>query len=278
MPNPAQVIDVEEAAFDRDVVQRSHDVPVVVDFWAGWCQPCRVLGPALEEAVEDRDGAVVLAKVDVDRNPGLAQRFGVQGIPAVKGFRDGTVVDEFTGAAGRSQIESFLDRLVPTEADRLAARGQELAASDPDGAARAFEQALEVDPGHRDAAIGLAELVAGDDPDRALELLRPHRPFPAAETVATRAELARAGGLDTAALRRRVGDDPHDHEARLLLGRALAAEDDYAGAVEHLLAAVRAGGEVREAAREQLVALFGMLGDDHELTRDARRRLASALY
>lgn len=278
MTSPASIIDVDETTFDDDVVKRSHEVPVVVDFWAAWCQPCRVLGPELEDAVAARDGEVVLAKVDVDRNPALSQRFGVRGIPAVKAFRGGAVVDEFTGAVGRARIDGFLDGIVPTEADRLAARGQAVEASDPDAAAEAFARALELDPDHRDAAIGLAALVARDDPQRALDLVRPHRPFPAAEAVVTTVELAQAGGVDTAELRRRLDDEPADHETRLLLGRALAADGDYAEAVEHLLDAVRAGGEVREAAREQLVALFGLLGDDHELTRDARRRLAAALY
>lgn len=272
------VFDVDEAGFELDVVARSHEVPVVVDFWAAWCQPCRVLGPVLEEAVGARDGEVLLGKVDVDRNPRLAQRYRVQGIPAVKAFRDGAVVAEFVGAVGRRQIDAMLDQIVPSEADRIAARARDLADTDPDKAAGEFRRALELDPHHRAAAVGLAGLLLEEDPQEARELVRPYLPDPEAEAVATRAELALAGGADVDTLRQRVADDPDDGGARLLLGRALAAEQRYDEAVEHLLAAVRAGGDPREEARAQLVGLFTVLGDDHPLTRDARRRLASALY
>lgn len=277
MASPS-VIDVDEAGFGADVLERSRRVPVVVDFWADWCQPCRVLGPALEEAVEARGGDVVLAKVDVDHNRGLAQRWGIQGIPAVKAFRDGEVVAEFTGAVGRSAIEDFLDSIVPSQADRIAAAARELAGTEPEKAASELRRALDLDPGHRGAAVGLAELLVDEDPDAADELIRPHRPDPAAEAVATRADLVRAADVDVEELRRRVAGDPGDGEAHLLLGRTLAARERYEEAVEHLLEAVRTGGEVREPARERLVGIFGVLGEDHDLTRRARRWLASALF
>jgi putative thioredoxin len=268
------VVDVDETGFQTAVVDRSHDTPVVVDFWAAWCGPCRTLGPMLERAVTDRDGEVVLAKVDVDANPRLAQAFRVQGIPQVLGFRDGEVVSQFTGVVPQLQLEAFLDELAPSEADRAVVRARAL---DGDEREAALRHALELDPGHREAAVGLADLLVGRDPDAALELVRPHRPDPAAEAIATRAELARGGGGDADALRARVEAGEADGDTLLDLGRALAAQGAYDEAIERLLAAVELGGATREPAREQLVAVFGVLGDD-ERVRAARPRLARALY
>ncbi len=272
------VFDVDQTTFQQDVVERSREVPVVVDFWAEWCGPCRTLGPALEQAVDNRDGQVVLAKLDVDSNQAIAQQFRIQGIPAVKAFRDGQVVAEFTGAVPPGQIESFLDQVVPTEADKAAAQARAVAPTDREAAMQAFERALDLEPKHRAAAIGLAELVVEDDPERALQLVKLHRPDPDAEAVATRAELALSADIDEDALRGRVEADPFDGEAQLALGRALAARQEYGAAIDHLLAAVRAGGEVREPAREQLIGLFNVLGDGHELVRAARPKLANALF
>lgn len=274
----ANVLDVDEADFAAEVVERSHTVPVVVDFWAAWCGPCRTLGPMIEQAVEHRGGEVRLAKVDVDANQGLAGRFGVQGIPAVKGFRDGEVVAEFTGAVPRPQIEAFLDELVPSQADKLAARARVEVATDPDRGAAMFREALAAEPGHRGASLGLAELVVDDDPQRAMELMASHRPEPAVEAIAARAELAMTGGGDLQALLARVEQDPNDVQARLLLGRLLAASGDHEAGAEHLLAVVRAGGDTREPAREALVAIFTALGPTDELVARIRPRLASALH
>lgn len=273
----ANIIDVDQDRFDSEVVARSHEQPVVVDFWADWCAPCRTLGPLLEQAVEERDGAVRLAKVDVDANQALAQRYGIRGIPAVKGFRDGEVVAEFVGAVAGGQIQAFLDELVPSAADEAAARAARLEDGDPDGAAAAYREALELDPGHDEAAIGLARLTLEDDPEAALELLRPHRPAPRAETIAARAELRLSGAGDEAELRERVaaGGDP---EARLLLGRLLAADGEHEEAIEHLLEVVRSGGEHAEPAREHLVQLFTALGDEHPLVQRTRPELAKALF
>jgi putative thioredoxin len=272
---PTLVFDVDEADFQAAVLDRSHEVPVVVDFWAGWCGPCRTLGPMLEQAVAARGGEVVLAKVDVDENPALAQAFRVQGIPQVLGFRDGKLSSQFTGVVPAPQLAAFLDELTPSEADRAVVRARTL-----DGDAQEIElrRALELDPAHREAAVALGGLLADRDPDGAITLVTPHRPDAAAEAVVTRAELARGGGGDIEALQARAQRDDAGGDALLDLGRALAARGQYDEAIERLLAAVELGGETRGPAREQLVALFGVLGDGDDRVRAARPRLARALF
>src|SRR5215216_4270908 len=143
------VIDVDTVSFEREVIERSAEAPVVVDFWAEWCGPCRMLGPVIERAVEMREGQVDLVKVDTDSNPGVSRTFGIQSIPAVKAFKDGKVVDEFVGALPPAQVERFLDRVVPSEADALVASGTEAD----------LRRALELEPGRSDATLALARLV-----------------------------------------------------------------------------------------------------------------------
>jgi len=177
-------VDVTEATFDRDVVELSRQTPVVVDFWAEWCGPCRTLGPALEAAEASRGGRVLLAKVDVDANQGLSARFGIQGIPAVKAFRDGAVVNEFVGAVPKAKVEELFDSLVPSRADELLAAGDELS----------LREASELEPRRADIAVALARkrLERGAEDD-ALGAVEGHEGDFAAEGIAARVGLSKSG-------------------------------------------------------------------------------------
>ncbi len=245
------VVDVAESDFQSAVLERSRSVAVVVDFWAQWCAPCRALGPALEAAAAAREGKVVLAKVDVDANPGLARAFRVQGIPAVKAFKDGRVVDEFTGALPPAAVEQFFDHLLPSEADALVASGDEAA----------LRRALELEPRRADAALALARILhARGDDDAALELLADAAGSFAAAGLAARIRLERSGTPDVRA--------------------ALTALDsgDRARALEELLAALPNADGAREDLRQLIVGILDELGVEDPLARSYRRRLASALY
>jgi putative thioredoxin len=243
------VIDVSEADFESEVVERSTALPVVVDFWAEWCAPCRELGPLLEQAAAKREGKVVLAKLDTDANPNLAQAFQIRGIPAVKAFRDRRLVNEFVGAQGREAVERFFDELLPSEADLLVASGDE----------QDLRRALELEPSRADAAISLARiLIERGDKDDALEVLAGISGSFQADGLAARLRLEKDGEL----------------------ADAFAALDDgeLENALEQLLAALPSADGRREDIRRVIIGELDALGLEHPLARDVRSRLASALY
>ncbi len=272
------VRDVSAAEFADAVVARSRQVPVVVDFWAAWCGPCRVLGPTLERLAAEADGAWELVKIDVDANQQLAAQFGVQGIPTVIGFRNGEPVSRFTGAIPETAIKQWLDQLVPSEADLTAERGRLLAeAGDVAGAEAAFRSVLADHPRHQTAGVGLAELlIERGDSAEAVEILNHLSPTDEVRKLMARARLEGADGdLDALA---KAAEDESDLQAGLKYGRALAAAGRHREALEVLLRVVAArGGDVSDEARQAILDLFEVLGDD-PLVGEYRRKLANALF
>ncbi len=251
------VIDVDEADFETEVLQRSAQLPVVVDFWAPWCAPCRQLGPVLEKAAEARDGQVVLVKIDTDQNPNIAQRFDIQGIPAVKAFVDGEVAAEFVGAQGPSQVAAFFDGLVPSEAKQLLGAGDEAS----------LHKVLELEPANPEANFKLAQIsYRAGDLGAALARLRNVSGTFAADGLTARIELEQQDGDGPGRAREAFAElDAGSTEAGLdILLDELAGLDD--------------GDANRERLRKVIVGVLDELGVEHPLARESRRRLAAALY
>ena len=281
-----------DAGFAKDVIDASRETPVIVDFWATWCGPCKTLGPALEKAVLAAKGAVKLVKIDIDENPVFAGQLRVQSIPTVYAFVDGRPVDVFMGAVPESQVKAFIDRLVQqsggapggSDIDALVAMGREsLEAGDIGGAAQAFGQALQAEPDNVPAIGGLAKVyLAGGDSERAAEIaaMAPaDAKNPDLESVRAALALAKDAPSDTAAFEQRLAKDPADHEARLEYAKALAGRGEFEPAADQLLKIIEADRDWNDqAARKQLLTVFEAAGAGSDVARQGRRRLSSILF
>lgn len=275
------ISEASESTFEQEVIQRSFSKVVLVDFWAGWCAPCRMLGPVLEAAVEARQGAVQLVKVDTDGNRELAVRYQIQGIPAVKAFVDGKVVDEFVGVQDRRAVDAFIDRVSPSaeESGLKQAEGL-LEAGRADGVAAALAGALE-SPRHREQALLLlarARVQQGEfsQAKEALEQIAPRGVLAdQVDALGVRIELlSAANGTDETAQRLRVKRHPDDLEARWVLAALLLAAGKAPEALEELLELLQRSRSYREdGARRAMLAIFDELGHHHDLAREYRRRM-----
>ena len=284
--SPPPVVNVTITNFEDEVVRRSMDVPVVIDFWAPWCEPCRQLAPLLEQLATEYAGRFVLAKVDIDQQQDLAMAFGVQSIPHVIAVDQGRPVDQFLGVRSEAELREFVDALLPSPARQLANKGLSLEADDPQAAETAYRESLELEPDNDEVRIRLAAVLLKQDRQdecrRIVEQLE-QRGFlePEAESIKAQLELktgaAEAGGLEAA--RQAVRDHPDDLSWQIKLADALAVANKYEEALSLCLSLIerdRAG--IGDEAKQTILAIFESLGPQSELVSEYRRKLATLLY
>ncbi len=282
----AHIVDVSEMNFTQEVIEASRRIPVLVDFWAPWCGPCRSLGPILEKLAVEYQGRFRLAKVNSDENQALAGQFGVRGIPSVKAVVGGQIVNEFTGALPESAVREFIDALLPSPAEPL--RQEAMAAharGETDATRKLLLQAIRLDPKHEQARLDLVDVLldAGDfaEAQRLFgEVAESAKDRGRIERLAARLALAQgaSGDADEKTLRARLEADAADLAARLDLANLLARKQDYGGALEHLLEIVRRDRAFRDdIGRKTLLQIFSLLGSDSDLMREYRGKLSSLI-
>jgi len=280
-------LDVDKGNFDAVVIEGSKNAPVVVDFWAPWCAPCRQLGPVLEKLADEYGGRFTLAKIDSDQNPELSARYGVRGIPNVKAFVDGQVVDEFSGALPESGVRQFLDRVVPSPADELRDEAAQVYAQthDADKALALLDQAEALDPGNDDLRLDRAAVLAdagrGDEARQVIAALKPLTQMgERVKTLNAKLDLAQgaAEAPDEQALEQRIAANENDLEARLQLAHQYTAQKNYRPALEQLLEVVRRDrGFQDDSGRKTMLKVFELLGNQGELVSEFRKKLAGAM-
>jgi len=283
---PTHCTEVNAENFEHEVLDASRHAPVLVDFWAPWCAPCRSLGPILEKLAVEYQGRIRVVKINSDDNPALASQFGVRGIPSVKAVVDGQVADEFTGALPEAAVREFIDALLPSPAEPLrleaaAARAR----GDSEAAHKLLLQAIRLDPKHEPARLDLVDLLldAGDlaEAQRLLgDMAGSAKDGNRVDRLAARLALAQgaSGGADEGALRARLHADPADLAARLELANRLAARQDHRAALEELLEIVRRDRTFGDdAGRKTMLQVFSLLGPDSDLVREYRARLSAAI-
>jgi len=278
-------IDVNEENFEVAVLERSSEVPVLVDFWAEWCGPCKALGPVLEKLADEYAGGFVLAKLNVDENPNLAGMFGIQGIPAVKLFRDGDLASEFTGALPEPMLREFLTKFLPTASDKEAQAAMALEAEGKLAEAKAaYEAILAGAADHGQALLGMARLAMnGGDNAAALEYLERISIIAderkEADRMVARLNLQAGGAQNEAALRQQIAAEPKNIEARFDLAQALAGVEKYDEALKEFLEVVKADRKFKDdGARKAMVQIFEVLGGEDPLTDKYRSELAAVLF
>jgi putative thioredoxin len=286
MTDSPYILETTEATFQTDVVERSKDVPVVVDFWAEWCGPCKILAPVLEKLANEYQGQFVLAKANVDQLPNVSSAMGIRSIPVVFGIKNGQVVDSFTGALSEEAVRLWLKTVLPTPAETLAADARRLEATDPATAESKYRSAMTLDPSQPRVLLGLARMVlAKGQVDEAREYLQEleSRGFTDYEVEQLKAELLLkshaqpSGGV--VAARSAAAANPGDLKSQLALAESLAAQNDFEEALDICLTLVakdRRG--VGESARQAMLAIFRVLPEDSPIANDYRRRLSQALY